>query len=477
MLRAKRGFIFVLAGLMILMLGFGAQAASFLDVAKSTGIEIKDVGGALIWGGPLGGKIKKTGPLAGKKIGLLVACEFSDWQAYYLAEYVAEFGGTPQFIMNNNHLWKNTRPMNGIRIPRGTWGLTLTEGMDGLGINGNRCEYPVVIREDPNLAAPGVPGTGTGALKVADPKMYDALIILGSHSGDVLVADDMAINFVKAVAARNVPIAGIGAGIMPMITLGLVDGKKVVGNKTVDYMLRKRAVFHAGAVAVDGNIITGRDTYSTPALLRALCKVFDPNFVDRHKGILKGKKVMAMTAEDWEDIELCAPTMELMYRGAEIIVGLFDPIQKARPAMLDSKVRTGSFGVTIPFQEIPDSYYKIIDAKDLKMHDFDMLFIHGAMNPWRLTVGSQAQDFLRDAYAFGKLIASICHGPIPVATADIMQGKKSAGWLAVKDSVVAMGGEFNWNWAAVVDGNVVTGRTPPEVPEFVDAMTTRLLME
>jgi hypothetical protein len=177
--------------LVVMMLAASAFAASpFLEVAKSTGIELVEEEGVTIWRGEYGGKIKPQGPLAGKKIGLLAACEFSDWQAYYLAEYIAEFGGTPQFIMNNNHLWKNTRPMNGIHIPRGTWGLTLTEGMDGLGMNGNRVEYPVVLKEDPNLVAPGVPGTGTGSLKVADPAAYDALIILGSHSGDILVADD-----------------------------------------------------------------------------------------------------------------------------------------------------------------------------------------------------------------------------------------------------------------------------------------------
>jgi protease I len=254
-----------------------------------------------------------------------------------------------------------------------------------------------------------------------------------------------------------------------------MDGKVAVGNRTVDYMLRKVGTFKAGSVAVDGNIITGRNTFSTPGVLRALCKVFDPNFVDTKKGILKGKTVMAMTAEDWEDIELCGPIMELFYREANIVVGLFDPIQKARPAMLDSNVRTGSFGTTVPFQEIPDSYYKIIDVKDLKMSDFDLLFIHGAMNPWRLTVGTEAQEFLKDAYAFGKIIASICHGPIPVAAADILTGNHSAGWLAVQDTVGIMGGTFHPDWAAAIDGNVVTGRTPPEVPEFVDAITESLL--
>ena len=109
------------------------------------------------------------------------------------------------------------------------------------------------------------------------------------------------------------------------------------------------------------------------------------------------------------------------------------------------------------------------------MTDFDALFIHGAMNPWRLTVGSGAQTFLRDAYAFGKIIAAICHGPIPVAAADIIQGKKSAGWLAVEDSVKIMGGTYSWDWSATVDGNYVSGRIPPDAPEFVDAITESLL--
>ncbi|MBW1993054.1 MAG: hypothetical protein JRI77_01235, partial [Deltaproteobacteria bacterium] len=154
---------FVTAMLILGLVFFGpfvsrSAASPFLEIAKQTGIDLVEENGVTVWKGKYAGKIKPKGPLAGKKIGLLVACEFSDWQAYYLSEFIGEFGGTPQFIMDNNHLWKNTRPMNGIRIPRGTWGLTLTEGMDGLGMNGNRVEYPVVLKEDPNLVAPGVPG-------------------------------------------------------------------------------------------------------------------------------------------------------------------------------------------------------------------------------------------------------------------------------------------------------------------------------
>jgi len=107
------------------------------------------------------------------------------------------------------------------------------------------------------------------------------------------------------------------------------------------------------------------------------------------------------------------------------------------------------------------------------MSDFDLMYIPGAFNPWRITV--LHLDFLRDAYAAGKFIAPICHGPIPVAAADLVKGKKLTGWLASEDAVNIMGGKFMPDWAAAIDGQIVSGRTPPEVPEFVDAITTALL--
>jgi protease I len=283
----------------------------------------------------------------------------------------------------------------------------------------------------------------------------------------------VALKFIKAVADRGVPVAAIGGGILPLIKLQIVNGKKVTGNRVVDFMLSKVADYRNESVVTDGKLITGRDTVDAPGVLRALCKVIDPNFVDKHKDILKGKKVMAMVAEDFEDIELCGPAMELMYRGAEFSVGLFAPYMQARPGLLGLDVRHGNFGVTVPFQEIPDGYYKIIKEKDLRMSDFDLMYIPGAFNPWRITI--LHRDFLRDAYAAGKFIAPICHGPIPVAAADLVKGKKLTGWLASEDAVNIMGGKFMPDWAAAIDGQIVSGRTPPEVPEFVDAMTAALL--
>jgi protease I len=455
-------------GLILFGIQSNAGAASnFLEIAGQTGISIIQDGSATAWTGPYGGKTKPRGPLVGKKIGLVVACEFSDWQAYYFADYIGEFGGTAQFVMDNNHLWKSPKPMIGVPTePLGMWGLSLSSGMSGLGLDGNRLLPAAVMRK------------GEGNAKdfpVAVPGDYDAIIILGGHSGDVMQPDEVALKFIKAVVAKDVPVAAIGGGILPLIKLKAVNGKKVTGNPIADFMLKKVADFQNEPVVTDGKLITGRDTVDAPAVLRALCKLFDPKFQDRHKDILKGKKIMAMVADDFEDIELCAPAMEFMYRGAELIVGLFAPHMQSRPALLGLDVRHGNYGVSIPFQEIPDNLYKIIKEKDLKMSDFDLMYIPGAFNPWRITM--LHRNFIADAYSAGKWIAPICHGPIPVAAADLVKGRKVTGWLASEDAVNIMGGRFMPEWAAAIDGQIVSGRTPTEVPEFVDAITTALLKE
>ncbi len=274
----KSTVVLSLMGFILVFSGAAALAGDYLEIAQKTGITIqKDADGAIIWTGKYGGQNKPNGPLTGKKIGLLAASEFSDHQAYYFMSYVGEFGGELEFVLDDHHLWKETRPNVSATLPHGMWGL--------------------------NLDAPRIMGGSDKAdkwvaLSKADPLKYDALIIMGGHSGDVMVADPMATEFLQKVADNGAVIAGIGAGIMPMIRIGIMNGKKCTGNRTVDYMLKEVADYRSAAVIADGKVITARDTVDSAALLRALCKYFDPNFVDEHKDILKGKRVMIMITDD-----------------------------------------------------------------------------------------------------------------------------------------------------------------------------------
>ncbi|UCF92227.1 MAG: DJ-1/PfpI family protein [Desulfobacterales bacterium] len=423
-----------------------------MEAAKQTGIDIVQDGSVIFWQGRYGGQVKPRGPLAGKKIACVVASEFSDFQAYYLASYIGEFGGDLEFLCVDWVTYKFTRPNIKSKGVIGMWGLSL----------------------DP-IPVMGPTKHGCKKLVDADPQDYQAVVVLGGHSGDIMVTESKVMGFLKAARANGAIIGGIGAGIMPMIRCGVVEGKACTGSAVVAYMLKKVADFQDGPVVVDGKVITARDTVDTPAFVRALCKAFDPEFEDKLKGILAGKRMLVIAGEDFEDIELAVPVMEYLYRGAQVTLATFPAPVRARPPLVGLDVVQGNFGMSVPLQEIPESYYDIKKLSEVSLDEFDALQIPGAFCPYNMVEAGTPLEFLKQADAAGKILTYICHGAIPVAAADLVQGKKVAGWQASQDSVNIMGGEYNGAWAAVIDGKHVSGRTPPEIPEFLDAITVALL--
>ena len=74
---------------------------------------------------------------------------------------------------------------------------------------------------------------------------------------------------------------------------------------------------------------------------------------------------------------------------------------------------------------------------------------------------------LRDLQAAkqSKILASICHGPWMLCSAKCLKGKKVTGFFAIRDDVENAGGI--WQDAACVrDGNIITSRTPDDLPAF-----------
>lgn len=426
---------------------------SFLEVCAQTGIEMERDGDVVAWAGARGGNIKPSGPLAGKRIAVVVASEFSDFQVYYLVSYIGELGGTCEFLLVDWVKWKFVRPNIAEKGVRGMWDVSVD---------------PVPVMECDKAAH-------YKNLKDARAADYDAVIVPGGHAADVMVTEAPVIEFLKTAAKKGAVTGGIASGLIPLITAGLVHGKRCTGDATVDYMLRRIARYEALPVVVDGTLVSARATVHTPEFLRELAAVLSPDYREPRQGVLAGKRCMFLVGGDFEDIELVVPTMELLYRGAEVIIGTFEPELRARPPAHAGVVAMGNFGVPIPFQEIPERYYSILPLEELKWSQFDVAIITGAFNPWNV-VATGTSKWLTDAYGAGKTIAGICHGAIPMSAADLVAGRKLTGVLNCRESVEIMGGTFNTeSWAAAIDGRLVTGRTPPEIPEFTDAITAALL--
>jgi len=427
--------------------------SSFITVAKETGIDIIEEDGAILWTGPKGGNIKPVGPLAGKTVACLVASEFSDFQAYYVASYIGEYGGILEFILVDKVTWKFTRPNIKGKGVQGMWGLSI----------------------DPIPVMGGDKASRSKTIGGTDPKFYDAVVIIGGHSGDIMSTEQKVLDFINAAYRNGAVVGGIGGGIIPLIAAGIMKGKRCTGNEQVSFILKKIAKFEDSRWVMDNRILTARDTVDSPLFIHNLCKHFNPTLVDKRKEVLAGKTMLMICGWDFEDFEIAVPVIDFLHRGAKILIGTFTGATRARPPLLGLDVVQGNFGMSVPLQEIPESYYKIKNLYEIDMGEFDGLLIPGAFNPWNMIEAGAPLEFLKKADAAGKILSYMCHGPIPVAAADLVQGKKITGWLASKDAVTSMGGEFNADWAVALDGNHVSGRTTPELPEFIDAITVALL--
>ena len=72
---------------------------------------------------------------------------------------------------------------------------------------------------------------------------------------------------------------------------------------------------------------------------------------------------------------------------------------------------------------------------------------------------------VRELHAQGKLVAAICHGGWMLASADVVRGRRCTGFFSIADDLKNAGARFE-DAEVVRDGNLVTSRTPDDLPAF-----------
>jgi protease I len=162
---------------------------------------------------------------------------------------------------------------------------------------------------------------------------------------------------------------------------------------------------------------------------------------------LKGKKIAILAADLYEDNELWYPYYRMKEAGAEVnVVGT-----------------TSSADVV----ESKHGYPVEIDLKADKVDpdDFDAIIIPGGYAPDKLRRCKATLSFVKSVFDQNKVIAAICHaGWVPIS-AGILKGKKATSVSAIKDDMQNAG--VDWvDQEVVVDGNLITSRTPADLPAF-----------
>ena len=191
---------------------------------------------------------------------------------------------------------------------------------------------------------------------------------------------------------------------------------------------------------------------------------------------LKDKTIAIIAANEFEDIELEYPLLQLNHLGAKILLVPVQSGHHPRPALRGeaSKPVTGRFGTPLPPEVMAEgNRYETIAFEDLALDDLDCILFPGGFSPDHLRVVSEVVEFTREAYERGIIVASICHGPWMLVEADIADGKDVCGYEAIHTDLKNAGATVH-DVPAIQDGNIVTGRVPDDLPEFCEAVAEAL---
>ena len=107
--------------------------------------------------------------------------------------------------------------------------------------------------------------------------------------------------------------------------------------------------------------------------------------------------------------------------------------------------------------------------------EFDMLVIPGGGAPENLRIHDGAVAFTRAFVESGKPVAAICHGPQLLISAKVLAGRRLTCVNKIRDDVINAGGDYV-DEALVEDGNLITSRTPADLPVFDGALGRALAL-
>lgn len=170
---------------------------------------------------------------------------------------------------------------------------------------------------------------------------------------------------------------------------------------------------------------------------------------------LMGKRVAILAADGVERVELEQPREALKAAGAQTqLLSVHDDEIQARENDLNA---AGTFTVDGT-------------VADASVTDYDALLLPGGtVNPDQLRVDPDAVAFVRDFVDSGKPVASICHGPWTLLEAGVVEGRTLTSFPSIRTDLRNAGAEVV-DQEVVVEGNLITSRSPDDLPAFCDTI-------
>jgi len=161
---------------------------------------------------------------------------------------------------------------------------------------------------------------------------------------------------------------------------------------------------------------------------------------------LQGKRVAILAENNYQEMEVWYPLLRMREAGASVTV-------------------VGMAGVAEYKSKLGYPVKVTASADAVSAGDFDALIIPGGYAPDLMRRHKPMLDLVRAMFERGKVVAFICHaGWVPVS-AGILKGKHVTCLAAIKDDVINAGALYT-DAEVVQDGNLISSRTPDDLPAF-----------
>jgi protease I len=165
---------------------------------------------------------------------------------------------------------------------------------------------------------------------------------------------------------------------------------------------------------------------------------------------LQGKRIAFLAAEMFEQVELTEPWQAVEQAGG-------------KPELVSLEE-----GEIVGFNHYDrgDSFKVDRTVEEASASDYDALVLPGGVgNPDQLRADENAVRFVTEFFEAGKPVAAICHAAWTLIEAGVVRGRRLTSFPSIQTDVRNAGGDWV-DEEVVVDGGLVTSRSPDDLPAF-----------
>lgn len=173
---------------------------------------------------------------------------------------------------------------------------------------------------------------------------------------------------------------------------------------------------------------------------------------------LNNATIAVLAENGFEETELTSPLQRLKEEGATV------HIISSKPGKIQAMKGDHDWTIEVAVDKL---------INEANASDYQALLLPGGvLNPDTLRKNEAAIAFVQAFFEAGKPVAAICHGPQVLITAEVVAGRTLTSTRTIKIDLINAGA--NWvDEEVVVDQELVTSRSPKDLPAFNDKIVEK----